>query len=247
MYQICFQWQRSEKCIVFVSYRWIIAAFYAFSFVNSVIFSVTRSEFSVMMIYLSRWNLFGTMIASLMGAYLVTNYHFKRFECTNRMRRILRFYWFLSNNSVVLACVISSIYWTLLYREGQNNLNNYLVHATNSLFLVIDLFVICHPHRMSLFVYPMTCGGLYMFFTIIYTLLGGNDRNGDNFVYPILDWKNHPLKATIVGIGCVVFLGVFHAIICGLHRIRNEIHQRLTGKRNKTNDQVLPFICEQQK
>lgn len=200
-----------------------------------------------MMIYLSRWNLLGTMITSLLGAYLVTIYNYQRFECTTRMRTLLRFYWFLCNNSVVLACVISSIYWTLLYREGHSNLNNYLVHATNSLFLVVDLFIVRHPHRMSLFVYPMSCGGLYMFFTIIYTLLGGIDRDGNNFIYPILDWKNSPIKAAIVGVGCVVFLGIFHAIICGIHIIRNIIHRRFAYEQKKQNDLILPFVCNQEK
>lgn len=199
------------------------------------------------MIYLSRWNLFATMITTVMGACLVTNYHLRRLDDTARMRTVLRFYWFLCNNSVVFACVISSIYWTLLYRGGHSSLNNYLVHGTNSLFLIIDLFVIRHPHRMSLFVYPMSFGALYMFFTIIYTFLGGIDRDGNNFVYPILDWKNDPQKATVVGVGCVIFLGAVHAMICVVHRIRNEVHRCLMGKQMKPNDRILPFVSDQTK
>lgn len=221
-----------------------MAIFYAFSFINSVIFSITRNEFALMAIYLSRWNLFGTMIAGLMGAYLVTIFHFKRLKTTDRMTAILKFYWLLCNNCVVFACVISSIYWTMLYREGHSNLNNYLVHATNSLFLIADLFVIRHSSRMSHFVYPMMCGGFYMFFTIIYTFLGGVDRDGYYWVYPILDWKNNPSKATIVGVGCVIFLGVFHAIVFTIHRVRNAIYQSLFNDRRKATDQTLPCVIE---
>lgn len=192
-----------------------------------------------MPIYLSRWNLLGTMISMIIGAYLVTKFHLKQLKVTNRMMTILKFYWFICNNSVVFACVISTIYWTMLYREGQSNLNNYLVHVTNSFFLVTDLLVVRHPHRMSHFIYPMASGGLYMSFTVIYTLLGGVDRNGNNFVYPVLDWKSHPQKATVVGVGCVIFLGIIHILLCGVHRARNRIYQCLRTSRTKPNELIL--------
>lgn len=151
-----------------------------------------------MVIYLSRWNLFGTAIASLLGAYLVTYSHFQRKKITNRVQNVLKFYWFLCNNSVVFACVVSSIYWTLLYPGGQCSLNNYLVHATNSIVLVIDVFVIRHPHHMAHFIYPMTCGTLYMFFTFIYTVLGGVDRHGNNYVYSAIDWNKKKLNSRLL-------------------------------------------------
>lgn len=179
-----------------------------------------------MVIYLSRWNLFITAITSLLGAYLVTSKNFRQIHMTDRFTKVLKAYWFLSNNSVVFACVISIIYWTLLYREGvtETGLNNYLVHATNSILLIVDIFVIRHPHYISHFIYPMACGTLYVLFTIIYTVLGGIDRGGNNYVYPILDWNNKPRESMLVGGGCVALLGIFHIIICGLHKIRESMY-----------------------
>lgn len=201
-----------------------------------------------MFIYLSRWNLFGTAVASILGAYLVTGSYFERIKKTNGMDKVLRLYWFLSNNSVVFSCVVSSIYWTLLYRGQQSSLNNYLVHATNSIFLVIDLFVVKFPHKMSHFIYPMSCGTLYLFFTIIYTYLGGVDRDGKNYVYPVLDWKNKPHQSMIVGMGCVILLGVFHVIVGFLHRIRSKLHKYVTESSVKiSNEQILPFVINDRK
>lgn len=128
---VCFQWQRCRKCIVYVLYRWIIAIFFAFSFINSVLFSVANKKAEFIVIYLTRWNLFGTMIACVMGACLVTCDYYNPLESTGRARKLLKFYWFLSNNSVVFACVVSTIYWTMLYHPKHESLNNYLVHATN--------------------------------------------------------------------------------------------------------------------
>lgn len=182
------------------------------------------------------------MVASLVGAYLVTKHHKGELKSTNRTTSILKFYWILCNNCVVFASVISIIYWTMLYREGHQNLNNYLVHATNSLVLIIDLFIVRHPPRMSLFIIPMTCGSLYMFFTVVYTYLGGVDRDGNNFVYPILDWKNRPEKATVVGVGCVTFLGIIHFTVCGVHRLREMIYTCLDSE---TSGKIaLPLVDE---
>lgn len=191
-----------------------------------------------MFIYLTRWNLFATMVVTVMGAYLVS-----KSDVNEIPKRVLKFYWFLYNNSVCFACVISFIYWTMLYDGEEKGLNNYLVHATNSLVLIIDLFVVRHPHRMSHFIYPMACGSLYMFFTIVYPFLGGVDRKGQNYVYPILDWKNYPEKSTIVGVGCVLCLGITHVIIAGgIHRLRTAIHQCFIGETCSHNDQTLPFV-----
>lgn len=239
-----FQWQRNEKCSVYVVYRWLVAAFYTFSFINSVLFSIVKGEAVFMFIYLSRWNLFATMISTLLGAFLVTQHFISGLKSTHRNLKILKFYWFLSNNTVVFADVISCIYWTLLYRPGHNDLNNYLVHATNSIILLIDLFVIRHPHCLSHFVYPMTCGVFYMLFTIVYTFAGGIDVEGNNFVYPILDWKNRPEKSMLVGITCVTFLGLVHIIVCFIHQARNKFHQHLSAVDGKTEiiPQKLPFV-----
>lgn len=193
-----------------------------------------------MFIYLSRWNLFATTITTVMGAYLVTKGNSR--EIT---QPVLKLYWFLCNNSVCFACVISCIYWTMLY-DGESSLNNYLVHATNSLVLMVDLLIVNHPHRMSHFIYVMTCGGFYMFFTIVYTFLGGRDRNGGNYAYPILDWKDKPQKAIIVGVGCVIALGIVHVIVGGIHRIRVQLHRCIRGEKNQTYDQTLPFVSKTQ-
>lgn len=232
------QWQRDDTCKIYAWYRWIIAIFFTFSFANSVVFSISRGEFALMFIYLSRWNLFMTMTVTVMGAILVS-----RSSSSEISNHVLKFYWFLCNNSVCFASVISLIYWTLLHR-GESSLNNYLVHASNSLVLIIDLLIVRHPHRMSHFVYPMACGSLYMFFTIVYPFMGGVDRSGANFVYPILDWKNNPQKSTVVGVGCILCLGMTHVVVGLIHRMRNAVHRCVSDENCNKHDQTLPFVTK---
>lgn len=220
----------------------MIASFYIFSFANSVWFSASQGKLLFMFIYLSRWNLFGTMVCTTIGACLATSYYRDRIKSTNRRINVLKCYWLLYNNCVVFACVITGIYWSLLHEAGNSGLNNYLVHATNSAPLVIDLFVVRHPHRYSHFVYPMTSGALYMFFTVAYSLCGGVDDRNRNFVYPVLDWVSNPKKAAIVGCGCVILLAMTHVLVCLVHSARARIHRKLIANPEVKPEQSLPFV-----
>jgi hypothetical protein len=76
------------------------------------------------------------------------------------------------------AFLISVIYWTLLYKKEKAviDLNNVLVHLTNSLVLLIDLAVVKQPGRVGIFVYPLSCGLVFLFFSWLYPALGGVNR-----------------------------------------------------------------------
>jgi hypothetical protein len=236
---ISLQWQRGEKCLTYVCYRWLIAIFYTFSFINSVVFSIKKGELAYMFIYLTRWNLFGTMLAMILGAFLVTRYY-KSPKASDNTTGAMKVYWFLSNISVVFSIVISAVYWMLLYKPEDTGLNNWLVHATNSVFLVIDLLIVKHPTRFSHFVYSMTGGTIYLLFSAAYPLLGGIEPKGHNYVYPILDWKNNTLMAATVGLGTVTFAGVCHVIVGMIHLIRGAIHRHVTSFLK--NEQELPLF-----
>jgi hypothetical protein len=165
------------------------------------------------------------MLATVLGAFLVS-----RSDWQEIPEKVLKFYWFLANNSVCFACALSLAYWTILYQGTEMDLNDCLVHATNSLVLIVDLLIVRHPHRMSHFIYPMAIGSLYVCFTIVYQLLGGVDRTGGNFVYSVLDWKNKPEMSAVVGVGCVLCVSIAHVIVGGVHRMRTAIHRRLYPK-----------------
>lgn len=229
------KWQRSERCIVYVIYRWLIAIFYTFSFVNSVMYSISIEQFRFMFIYLTRWNLFGTMMVTLVGAVLVTRYQLLTREVSDRVKKVLKLFHIMSNVCVVLACVVSTVYWTKLYDGRTIILNNILCHSTNSAILLIDLMVIQHPHSMWHFVYPVTGGFMYVTFSVVYTFLGGVNHEGENYVYPILDWKNQLTTSLIISFVTMTLTTFFHVMIGVIHRLRFAIHQCVTK-----DQQTLP-------
>lgn len=238
-----FQWQHGEKCLTYVTYRWLIAIFYSFCFVNSVVYSISKNQFAFMFIYLTRWNLFGTMASTVLGAILATQYYKSPDRCEH-LKGVIKFYWFLSNLTVVLSLCVSTIYWTALYKGEDINLNNWLSHGTNSVVLVFDLLIIQHPTRFSHFLYPMAVATVYMIFSIVYPLLGGMEPNGYNYIYPILDWRHDTLNATIAAFRSLALIGVCHVIVSVVHLSRSAIHRHV--RRASKKEQALPFVNRQE-
>lgn len=172
------QWQRSEKNLAFVLYRWIIAGFYVFSVLVSLAKSIQCEHFHVYFIYLTHWNLCFTMVSMVQSAWLTTAYYRDRLKINKTMTRSLKVYWFLSTSSNMYAFLVTIIYWTVLYKTEINavDLNNIVIHCTNSLMLIVNMAVVKQPERFGLFLYPLTCGFIYLAFTWLYPFLGGRNK-----------------------------------------------------------------------
>ena len=41
------QWQRQERCVVYLLYRWLLAAFYVLSVIISIVTAFSRGDFKV--------------------------------------------------------------------------------------------------------------------------------------------------------------------------------------------------------
>lgn len=108
------QWQKSEKSVIFLIYRWIIAVY----FIGIVSYSWSRSiyfgTFKFWFIYMTSWGIFLCMLTTIYAAVLTTLYHidFIKLEAKSVTYKV---YWFLSNVSTVFAFVITVVYWSLLF------------------------------------------------------------------------------------------------------------------------------------
>lgn len=173
------QWQRKERCVIYVLYRWLIAAFYVFSVIFSLSTAIYRKEFKVYFVYLTNLNLIATMVATLLSAVLVTQFYREKYEIPNKMTAILKFYWYIWMCTTMYAILISFIYWAILYRQDNNqfDMNNVIVHITNSCILFIDVLVVRHRARLAHFVWPVFSGcGYLLIITWLYPFFGGVNR-----------------------------------------------------------------------
>lgn len=172
------QWQTGEKSLAYLIYRWAIAIFFLFCVITSATTAATRSELPYYMIYLTHWNLVFTMFSMLWSAFLVTLHHTDRIRAGERMTSSIKLSWFLSTSSNMYAVLVSLIYWTVLYKTEVNviDLNNIIVHASNSLVVLFNLLIVKQPERFGLFIYPLSCGCIYLFFSWFYPFLGGKNK-----------------------------------------------------------------------
>lgn len=186
------QWQRGEKCLTFLIYRWVLAAFFTYSVGFSIATNVNRGVFSTYFIYLTHLNLCATMITTILGAALVTLHHLDKIDADKELSWSLKSYWALWNLSIVISFIVSAFYWMLLYKGEPVDFNNVLIHAANSVALIIDLFLCKHPAKFTNFIYPVIIEIFYLIFTIVYQFTGGLDKwvPFGLCIYNVNSWKN---------------------------------------------------------
>lgn len=152
--------------------------------------NINHGHFHVYFIYWTHLNLFATMITTTLGAMLVTLHYFNKIKIKKVMTASLKLYWALWNQSIVFACLISGSYWILLHKAQQIDLNNILIHVTNVIVPVFDLFIVSFPSRYRNFFYVTTVGVGYGFFTMIYQFSGGVDKQ-------VLNWNVYKFQTIL--------------------------------------------------
>lgn len=69
------QWQQKSKSINYLIYRWLVAAFVISVEVVALYYHLQKNDFSLFLIYLTRWGITMNMIVGIFGAVLVTVWH----------------------------------------------------------------------------------------------------------------------------------------------------------------------------
>lgn len=120
-------------------------------------------------------------------------------------------------------------------------MNNILVHGTNFIGPLIDLFIISHPYHIAHCIYPMICSIFYMIYTVIFQVAGGVNPDGKNFIYTATDWLGNPKKTAIMALVSVFMTGILHIILCGVQHLRVKIHRII-----KNCDEVRIEVCSKE-
>lgn len=215
----------------YLIYRALLATYFSFVFVLSLITADECGQLSFYAVYLTNWNVVINAVTSLFGAVLVAFYYKRRIRFddeTKVMPMSFKVYWLLSLLSICVSISLSAVYWPLIYDGRDQGVNDALTHAGNAIFWFIDLFVIAHPPRFGHFVYPLGFGIFYAYvFSLPYTLLGGTDRDGNNYIYSVIDFTGKTGRALGFSLAIIVFLTIMHFVLTGFAMMRIKIHQRL--------------------
>ena len=131
------------------------------------------------------------------------------------------FYIIASNNSFMVTIV----YWSFLYNGFKIREPDVAFHLLNSVFMLTETCLSAVPVRLLHVVYAELYGVLYVILTVVYWRSGGTNINGDNFIYPILDYENKPYAAAVL---IIVYglagLPASQLIIFGLFKLRRYLH-----------------------
>uniref|UniRef100_A0A1B0CZ86 Uncharacterized protein n=1 Tax=Phlebotomus papatasi TaxID=29031 RepID=A0A1B0CZ86_PHLPP len=235
------QWQRRNRNCIYLIYRWIIAIIFIASVAVSMSNNVTASDWGFYFIYLTNWGIVACTITTTMGAILVSLWHFHpqfsaRVESEGVVPTSFKVYWTLHNSTLVMSIIITIIYWSILFDPEIHMADaiNVLTHATNSVFMFIDVLIVAYPVRIYHAVQGLAFGLVYVIFSVIYFAAGGTTKSGSTYIYSVLNW-NDPGSAMITVVGVCALGIVIHLILYFIYLLRTWVYRRLFEK-----DEILP-------
>ncbi|KAJ4450548.1 hypothetical protein ANN_01975 [Periplaneta americana] len=126
---------------------------------------------------------------------------------------VYKVYWLLHTLAVVIAFGITGSYFVVDYDPAVHTLSslNLLMHAFNSVLMVLDLLVVDHPFRLFHFCWSLLFIVVYFVFTVVYHFSGGTGKHNMPFIYPALNWAK---PAATVPIAILGTLSVFVSHVC---------------------------------
>lgn len=242
---VTIQWTRSpQKSLLFLLFRWILAAFYIGVVAYSWSENITNGTFKFWFIYMTSLGIFICMISTVYAAFLTTFYHFDVINLDSQSSSY-KLYWLLSNISTVLAFMITVVYWSVLFNgkcairliiyqfsehfsvfSGTTSVLDILIHGGNSVGMLVELMLVRHPFYIFHFVYSVGVGLIYLIFMIIYYFAGGVDYKGNRYIYQVLSW-DQPLKASLVALGILVLSIFLHVFTCIIQKLRHRVHKKV--------------------
>lgn len=225
------QWQSRTKSTMFLLYRLALAIFFTAVVTNSIVVSVSSEDWAKYFIYLTHWGILLCMATSVFGAALVARWYFhpefsdKICSC-EEMPRVFKVYWMMHNITLILSICITIIYWAILHNaEMVVDANNILIHATNCVFMLLDLVIVAYPVRIWHVIQPIGFGLLFCVFSVVYYLCGGTDKKGRPFIYNVLDWRS-PGKAMVTVVGTIILAVMTHVLMFFLYKLRTFLYVR---------------------
>ncbi|XP_066158615.1 protein rolling stone-like [Euwallacea fornicatus] len=162
------------------------------------------------------------VVGSLLGDRLASKNSFKE-----KVLKLYRVYWITNVTATPVAFTISIIYWSLIFKaEGANfTAMNFIVHGLNSIVVLLDLCIVCHPVKIFHFIYPLLLALCYTIFSITFYVAGGTTKTGSRYIYPILKW-DQPGRTTGICAGVMVLMIFLHLFTFLLYKLRMRLYMR---------------------
>lgn len=171
--------------------------------------------------------------------------------CLNRENNQLQWYhmiqWVLFTIGIQAAAIVVILYWCILYRGGHVDVYNAHFHLINGIAGVIDFWVSGPPIRFLHFYIPQLFSGVYISFTGIYYAAGGTGINGTSYIYPPLDYAEHPGLAAGLDVAVFLCIPLLHFIFYAQYVARYWLVYLIYGRRHRPLASRVPQFDEELK
>ncbi|KAK7793433.1 hypothetical protein R5R35_006991 [Gryllus longicercus] len=247
------QWQSQEEVhIGYFFYRWFMAAVFLISMICSICDVGRSADFGIKYkkwaIYLTNWGYTICTLQAILGASLITQQFLqqkrqgKYIPVRKRLPIGYQLYWVFHTIAVVLALGITVVYWATVYSPENHRLDvlNVLVHACNSIFMLIDFLLVAHPFRLLHCYWPFLFTGCYVFFNFVYYEFGGTDRHERSYIYPLLDWRR-PRRSILATVFGLIFVLAVHCVVWVLFLLRRWV---AVAMNKKSDPEASGDICQ---
>ncbi|CAB3256380.1 unnamed protein product [Arctia plantaginis] len=218
-------WQRGESALPLLLVRLLLTS----SALAILTWSLVEGASPYWLIYLTNWGLLLVSATMISGLALSFAFRFKKQIETTNLPWFVKSYWIFFNVTAAISIMITALYWILLYDPAaQEKLGlralwlDISTHGLASCIIVVELFSSRTPIRLAHIYQPLFLGIWYAAFSGIYYAAGGTDRNGNVFIYAVLNWQE-PRSTAIVVAGSVVAVVVLYVILWGFAVFRDKL------------------------
>lgn len=222
-------WQKNEVSTVYLLYRWLCALFFLGVYIACITLQFSEGKF---FIYMTNWGYGLATVTMIISAVLATQWHYDIHGVRtaahesgqeSSLSHGLKIYWLMYNVSLLMAPIISTVYWIFL-SERTDKPNrfpaiSFITHALNTIFMLIDFMIVALPLRLLHAVHTIFMATAFALFTLIYHFCGGTDEFGNPYVYPILNWSN-PTNCMITFAGVFLMVIFYWLLLLGMHKLK---------------------------
>ncbi|CAG0922770.1 unnamed protein product, partial [Notodromas monacha] len=146
-------------------------------------------------IYFTIWSFILIMVDSFLKAGLTLWYTFGEMESEAELTFAMKISWLLTNVTHASAIIVTATYWPLIYDDSVIEGTNFVVHGTNSIYVLSEIFLNRRPVLMGHVIYPMMYFIVFLVFSLVYYLCGGTDAAGNPYIY--ISWEKTAAPGTI--------------------------------------------------
>ncbi|RVE51097.1 hypothetical protein evm_004240 [Chilo suppressalis] len=213
--------------------------------VYSIVSYSIKGWFGIWWIYLTHWGLTVMTLSTGFATGVSARCHFYGpISGEYRLPWYIKTYWVLFNISVPLAFLITIFYWTVLFEanieEELDHGTDIAVHGINSVLMFLLLITASHPCRLLHIYQPLVFAFVFLMFTLFYYLAGGRNRNGEPYVYPVLNWSK---PGVTIGVGAItgLLLVLLYVLVISITLARDSISRACVKPRAEQPAETMPL------